>query len=134
VGPIDVDGDGIPDATDYCPSVANPDQQDSNGDGVGDACSQTSPGTATGKLFLKVKGKPRTGRRSCIKVTATDQAGQGVSGVTVHLGGKSKSTQADGRTRICRRFKKVGKIEVSAEKTGYEGAATPVEVRQAKQK
>jgi ribosomal protein L7/L12 len=36
----DTDGDGIPDSQDNCPNVANPDQADSNGDGIGDACDQ----------------------------------------------------------------------------------------------
>ncbi len=42
--PIDTDLDGIPDATDNCPTVANAGQEDGNGglevppDGVGDAC------------------------------------------------------------------------------------------------
>jgi uncharacterized repeat protein (TIGR01451 family) len=35
----DADGDGVPDASDNCPSVANPNQQDSNNDGIGDACT-----------------------------------------------------------------------------------------------
>jgi LysM repeat protein len=34
----DSDGDGISNPLDNCPSVANPDQKDSNGDGIGDAC------------------------------------------------------------------------------------------------
>ena len=38
VGP-DGDGDGITDVQDNCPRVANPDQQDSDGDGSGDACT-----------------------------------------------------------------------------------------------
>jgi pimeloyl-ACP methyl ester carboxylesterase len=38
---IDTDGDGIIDGEDNCPSVANPDQADSDGDGVGDACEPT---------------------------------------------------------------------------------------------
>jgi Thrombospondin type 3 repeat len=34
----DVDGDGLPDVVDNCPDVANPDQQDTDGDEDGDAC------------------------------------------------------------------------------------------------
>ena len=38
-GPTDSDGDGVPDATDNCPTKSNPEQEDANGDGIGDACS-----------------------------------------------------------------------------------------------
>jgi hypothetical protein len=41
-GPGDGDNDGIPDETDNCPAVYNPDQLDSDGNGVGDAC-ETAP-------------------------------------------------------------------------------------------
>jgi acetyltransferase-like isoleucine patch superfamily enzyme len=34
----DADGDGVPDATDNCPTVPNPDQANLNGDGFGYAC------------------------------------------------------------------------------------------------
>ena len=34
----DEDGDGIPDGLDNCPSAYNPDQVDSNKNGIGDAC------------------------------------------------------------------------------------------------
>ena len=34
----DGDGDGVPDASDNCPKVANASQADSEGDGIGDAC------------------------------------------------------------------------------------------------
>lgn len=38
----DSDQDGVPDASDNCPNVPNPDQQDSLGNGVGDACRPIS--------------------------------------------------------------------------------------------
>ncbi|HVX40189.1 MAG TPA: PKD domain-containing protein [Gemmatimonadaceae bacterium] len=38
VAVADQDGDGVPDATDNCPTVSNADQADANGNGVGDAC------------------------------------------------------------------------------------------------
>jgi hypothetical protein len=34
----DLDGDGIPDAVDNCPTVPNPDQSDLDADGIGDVC------------------------------------------------------------------------------------------------
>jgi hypothetical protein len=45
-GDEDEDGDGVPDAIDNCQAVANPNQNDTNGDGIGDVCSHAgqSPG------------------------------------------------------------------------------------------
>jgi len=40
----DVDGDGIFDCVDNCPSVSNPAQTDTNSDGVGDACDADNDG------------------------------------------------------------------------------------------
>jgi formylglycine-generating enzyme required for sulfatase activity len=36
--PIDTDGDGRPDSTDNCPTIANPTQADCNNNGIGDVC------------------------------------------------------------------------------------------------
>jgi len=37
---VDTDGDGINDDRDNCPTVSNPDQKDTDQDGVGDACEE----------------------------------------------------------------------------------------------
>jgi hypothetical protein len=39
--PLDLDHDGITDAVDTCLAVSNPDQTDTDGDAVGDACDLT---------------------------------------------------------------------------------------------
>ncbi len=46
VAPGDGDGDGVPDGQDNCPSVSNPGQVDTDGDGIGDACE--APGDDDG--------------------------------------------------------------------------------------
>jgi hypothetical protein len=52
----DADGDGVVDGDDVCPTVADADQRDSNGDGEGDACSSNSIRTAR-KATVKVAAR-----------------------------------------------------------------------------
>ncbi|HSW57756.1 MAG TPA: Ig-like domain-containing protein [Dehalococcoidales bacterium] len=53
---VDSDNDGFSNAIDNCPALANPDQADSDSDGIGDTCSLKSwtitPGTAPGGSTL----------------------------------------------------------------------------------
>lgn len=41
IGAADTDGDGVPDATDNCPTIANADQANNYGSSKGDACEDT---------------------------------------------------------------------------------------------
>ncbi|MBK7975313.1 MAG: thrombospondin type 3 repeat-containing protein [Deltaproteobacteria bacterium] len=66
-GPLDGDGDGVPDASDNCPLVSNPGQADSDGDGVGDACESGGNGDRDGD------GIPDASD-NCIDVPNADQA------------------------------------------------------------
>ena len=56
---VSIDGDGIPDNTDNCPTVYNYDQTDYDGDGIGDACDDT-PGIPTERQPGVFEGPPPT--------------------------------------------------------------------------
>jgi hypothetical protein len=58
----DADGDGIPDGSDNCPAVFNPDQADDDSDGIGNACDATPepPGGGGGGGGGAKAGGPET--------------------------------------------------------------------------
>jgi hypothetical protein len=70
----DDDHDGIPNYTDNCPEAFNPDQVDSNGDGIGDACQVTRP-----KLQLPadidVPADSASGATVSFSASASDESG-----------------------------------------------------------
>jgi hypothetical protein len=44
----DTDGDGVGEVCDNCPTTFNPDQADSDNNGIGDACKSSAPPPAAG--------------------------------------------------------------------------------------
>ncbi|NOT02408.1 MAG: hypothetical protein HOP29_17525 [Phycisphaerales bacterium] len=71
----DIDGDGLIDLADNCPSNSNSDQADADGDGIGDACDTTSDADNDGVL---------DGVDNCAEAPNVDQAdgdGDGIGDV-----------------------------------------------------
>jgi hypothetical protein len=58
----DGDGDGVPDTIDNCPSAANPDQADSDGNGRGDACDVMGPDLSAAVDLADLSGTPDLAR------------------------------------------------------------------------
>ena len=57
----DIDGDGVPNGLDNCPDLANPDQADSDGDGLGDvcdSCATANPGATPCPTSIHVLRNP----------------------------------------------------------------------------
>jgi hypothetical protein len=54
--PADADGDGVPDASDNCPSVSNADQADADSDGLGNACDSNSYAPAVSTAAANATG------------------------------------------------------------------------------
>ncbi|MFO0753327.1 MAG: choice-of-anchor Q domain-containing protein [Thermodesulfovibrionales bacterium] len=99
--PKETDGDGVPDYRDNCITVPNQDQQDSNVDGLGDACD--FPGSISGKI-------------------TNDGTGLGIEGVEVTATGQTSTssyTDASGNYFISNLEN--GYYRVFASKSGYKG-------------
>ena len=71
---VDTDGDGIPNSVDNCVSVSNPDQADSDGDGVGDACDSASTNDLDGDGIANADD-------NCPEIPNSDQADSDGDGI-----------------------------------------------------
>lgn len=102
LAPADSDGDGILDRTDNCVSVANPDQADRDGDGMGDACDPLLPQTiAFDQPADKNVGDPpftvsaSTSAGLPVSFTASGQCT--IAGTTITLAGAGTCTVTAGQ-------------------------------------
>lgn len=61
---VDTDKDGISNAEDNCPAIANADQKDTDGNGIGDACqAEVNPATPAVKTCAKTPPKTKASGR-----------------------------------------------------------------------
>jgi hypothetical protein len=66
----DTDGDAICDADDNCPAVANADERDLDGDGLGDLCDPSDAALAVRQALMRTVGG-RRGRSGSIAIRGT---------------------------------------------------------------
>lgn len=86
----DGDSDGVPDATDNCPTVANADQANSDGDALGNACDNNSYAPAVGTQAGDADGNEGTPGNPTTSGSFTDQDGNGT--LTLSLGAGDPGT------------------------------------------
>jgi hypothetical protein len=68
----DVDCDVFPDIDDNCPEMSNPGQEDSNGNGIGDACDRGNTNTG----YATSQPKPSTARNVGLQMQGQVSAGR----------------------------------------------------------
>jgi hypothetical protein len=96
--PGDADGDGVADNIDNCPNTPNPNQADSDGNGIGDACDPVTgctPSWTNNSPSAQFNG-------SVAALTVFDDDGAGPHAPALYVGGGFTSTGAVAANHIAR--------------------------------
>ena len=101
--PVDADGDLVPDASDNCPAVANPDQADRHGSPAGDACEDTdadgTPDVSEADICVSVDGQTilgPNGTATCYTDSPGSEAIANGDGASANARGSNNTATASG--------------------------------------
>ena len=111
---VDTDSDGVGDNADNCPAEPNADQSDSDGDGVGNVCGNTTPVADAGGPYLVAVGTSielddsasSDADGDALSPYWTALSGGSISGSTFHRRERARDLYARARRR--RRHRRVG--------------------------
>ena len=92
--PIDSDDDGVPDHQDNCPTNANSDQIDSDGNGIGDVCEIQSDGLIAYYPF-NGNANDESGNENHGTIQGSPEFVDGLIGTAIQLDGTSECLEVD---------------------------------------